>query len=90
VHGGGSPMSSQIARLLVQKFQATGPKPETAAQLTPREAEVLGLAAKGYRTKEIAEALSVGPQTVQTHFRNIYEKLHVRSRTEAVAKYLQR
>ena len=53
VHRGGSPMSSQIARLLVQKFQATGPKPETAAQLTPREAEVLGLAAKGYRSKKL-------------------------------------
>lgn len=90
VHRGGSPMSSQIARLLVEKFRERGSKAELAAQLSPREAEVLKLAAKGYRSKEIAEALSLSPQTVETHFRNIYEKLHVRSRTEAVARFLER
>ena len=90
VHRGGSPMSSQIARLLVEKFQQKGRASDLATQLTPREAEVLGLAAKGYRSKEIAEALSLSPQTVETHFRNIYEKLHVRSRTEAVARFLER
>lgn len=90
VHRGGSPMSNQIARLLVQEFQATSPKPETAAQLTAREVEVLRFAARGYRSKEIAETLSLSPQTVQTHFRNIYEKLHVRSRSEAVARFLRR
>lgn len=89
VHRGGSPMSSQIARLLVEEFQHRNPKSETTTQLSPREAEVLGLAAKGYRSKEIADALSLSPQTVETHFRNMYEKLHVRSRTEAVAKFLQ-
>ena len=89
VHRGGSPMSSQVARMLVQKFQESSPRHEVSAQLTPREAEVLGLSAKGYRSKEIAETLSLSPQTVQTHFRNIYEKLHVRSRSEAVAKYLR-
>ena len=60
------------------------------AHLTPREEEVLGLAVKGYRSKEIADALSLSTQTVQTHFRNLYEKLHVRSRAEAVARYLGR
>ncbi|MGA2658269.1 MAG: response regulator transcription factor [Verrucomicrobiota bacterium] len=90
VHRGGSPMSSQIARMLVEKFQERSPQPDTAAQLTPREGEVLGLAAKGYRSKEIAEALSLSPQTVETHFRNICEKLHVRSRTEAVVRFLER
>jgi DNA-binding NarL/FixJ family response regulator len=90
VHRGGSPMSSQIARMLVEKFQERNRASDTATQLTPREGEVLGLAAKGYRSKEIAEALSLSPQTVETHFRNIYEKLHVRSRTEAVVRFLER
>ena len=88
VHRGGSPMSSQIARMLVQQFQQAGRGHSELARLTPREAEVLGLAVKGYRSKEIADALSLGVQTVQTHFRNIYEKLQVRSRAEAVARYL--
>jgi DNA-binding NarL/FixJ family response regulator len=87
VHRGGSPMSSQIARLLVQQFQQPTAEPESIAQLTPREQEILALAVKGYRSKEIADALALSPQTVQTHFRNIYEKLHVRSRAEAVARY---
>ena len=90
VHRGGSPMSSQIARLLVQQFQQSGQRNDEMAHLTPREEEVLSLAVKGYRSKEIADALSLSVQTVQTHFRNIYEKLHVRSRVEAVARYLGR
>ena len=90
VHRGGAPMSSQIARLLVQQFQQSDHKKDEMAHLTPREEEVLGLAAKGYRSKEIADALSLSAQTVQTHFRNLYEKLHVRSRAEAVARYLGR
>ena len=90
VHRGGSPMSSQIARLLVQQFQQSGRRNDEMARLTPREEEVLSLAVKGYRSKEIADALSLSTQTVQTHFRNLYEKLHVRSRVEAVARYLGR
>ena len=90
VHRGGSPMSSQIARLLVQQFQQSGRRQDEIAHLTPREKEVLGLAVKRYRSKEIADALSLSTQTVQTHFRNIYEKLQVRSRAEAVARYLGR
>jgi DNA-binding NarL/FixJ family response regulator len=90
VHRGGSPMSSQIARLLVQQFQQSGRRNDEMAHLTPREEEVLSLAVKGYRSKEIADALSLSTQTVQTHFRNLYEKLHVRSRVEAVARYLGR
>ena len=90
VHRGGSPMSSQIARLLVQQFQQSGHRNDEMAHLTPREEEVLSLAVKGYRSKEIADALSLSTQTVQTHFRNLYEKLHVRSRVEAVARYLGR
>jgi len=56
--------------------------------LTPHEKEVLELTAKGYRSKEIADALGLSPQTVETHFRNICEKLHVRSPAEAVVRFL--
>src|SRR5262249_5972555 len=68
VHRGGSPMSSQIARLLVQQFQQPGGDESQHLELTTREQEILGFAAKGYRSKEIADTLSLSPQTVQTHF----------------------
>jgi DNA-binding CsgD family transcriptional regulator len=57
--------------------------------LSPREHEILALASKGYQYKEIAAELSISIETVRVHFRHIYEKLHVRSRTEAVIKYLK-
>ena len=88
VHAGGSPMSSHIARKIVQSFQPTPAASAEAASLSPREAEVLGLLAKGFLYKEIAEQMKVTYATVHTHIRHIYEKLHVRSRTEAVAKHL--
>jgi DNA-binding NarL/FixJ family response regulator len=88
VHAGGSPMSSHIARKIVQSFrQAAAPSPE-AQSLTPREVQVLDLLAGGFRYKEIAEATKTTYATVHTHIRHIYEKLQVRSRTEAVAKHL--
>jgi DNA-binding NarL/FixJ family response regulator len=89
VHAGGSPMSSHIARKIVQSFQqpVAAPSAEVEA-LSPREAEVLELLAKGFLYKEIAEQMQVSYATVHTHIRHIYEKLHVRSRTEAVAKHL--
>jgi DNA-binding NarL/FixJ family response regulator len=89
VHGGGSPMSSHIARKIVQSFQQGAPAAETE-NLSPREAEVLDLLPKGYLYKEIAERLNLTYATVHTHIRHIYEKLHVRSRTEAVAHHLGR
>jgi DNA-binding NarL/FixJ family response regulator len=88
VHGGGSPMSSHIARKIVQSFQQPAPAAVAAASLSPREAEVLDLLAKGFLYKEIADQMKVSYATVHTHIRHIYEKLHVRSRTEAVAKHL--
>ena len=91
VHEGGSPMSSHIARKIVQSFQRP-PAPKSDADtysLSPREAEVLDLLAKGFLYKEIADAMHVSYATVHTHIRHIYEKLHVRSRTEAVAKHLR-
>lgn len=91
IHGGGSPMSSSIARKLVLSFQPTGGAASPGgAHLAPREQEVLELIARGYVTKEIADRLQIGLQTVKTYIRRIYEKLHVRSRGEAVAKYLGR
>jgi DNA-binding NarL/FixJ family response regulator len=90
VHRGGSPMSSQIARLLVRNFQETNAEQPDLPKLSPREKEVLHLASQGYRSKEIADNLSLSPQTVDTHFRNIYEKLQVRSRAEAVARFIKR
>jgi len=88
VNRGGSPMSSQIARMLVQTFQTKRTSGERDEELTPRESEILTLLTRGYRSKEVADELAIGIQTVHTHLRNIYEKLQVRSRAEAVARYL--
>jgi DNA-binding NarL/FixJ family response regulator len=88
VHAGGSPMSSHIARKIVQSFQKPAPAARETEGLSPREAEVLDLLAKGYLYKEIADKMGLTYATVHTHIRHIYEKLQVRSRTEAVAKHL--
>jgi DNA-binding NarL/FixJ family response regulator len=89
VHAGGSPMSGHIARKIVQSFQEPASEAQTAAEsLSPREAEVLDLLAKGFLYKEIADQMKISYATVHTHIRHVYEKLHVRSRTEAVAKHL--
>jgi len=86
VHHGGAPMSSHIARKVVTAFRqpASGTGPDL--RLSPREEEVLRLLARGHRSKEIADELGVGLGTVNTYVRHIYEKLHVRSRAEAVAR----
>lgn len=89
VNAGGSPMSGHIARKIVQSFQEPAPKAfEEASALSPREAEVLDLLARGFLYKEIADQMKISYATVHTHIRHVYEKLHVRSRTEAVAKHL--
>jgi DNA-binding NarL/FixJ family response regulator len=88
VHDGGSPMSSHIARKIVQSFQRPAPAAREPGTLSPREAEVLDLLAKGYLYKEIADKTALTYATVHTHIRHIYEKLHVRSRAQAVAKHL--
>ncbi|HEY2328360.1 MAG TPA: response regulator transcription factor [Verrucomicrobiae bacterium] len=94
VHRGGSPMTTHIARLVVQSFQkAAAPASSTAsdlAELSEREQQVLDLLAQGLIYKEIADKLNIGYETVHTYIRRIYEKLQVRTRTEAVAKFLQR
>jgi DNA-binding NarL/FixJ family response regulator len=86
---GGSPMSSAIARKVVMHFQQVKPASETQG-LSRREQELLDLIAKGQHNKQIADTLGITVETVRTHLRNIYEKLHVSSRTEAVVKYLAR
>jgi DNA-binding NarL/FixJ family response regulator len=89
VHAGGAPMSSHIARMVVSTFRKVRSKDfSDASDLSPREEDVLRLLAKGCRSKEIADELSIGVGTVNTHVRHIYEKLHVRSRAEAVAKHI--
>ncbi|MGA4643021.1 response regulator [Limisphaera sp. 4302-co] len=88
---GGSPMTTHIARKVVQSFQKPlPPQPRQDFELSPREHEVLDLLAQGFLYKEIAEKLGVTYETVHTHIRRIYEKLQVRTRTEAVAKFLRR
>jgi DNA-binding NarL/FixJ family response regulator len=88
VHGGGSPMSSNIARKVVQSFQRFGgPATADTDNLSPREREVLELLARGHLYKEIAELLQISIPTVNTHIRRIYEKLHVHSRSQAIAKF---
>jgi DNA-binding NarL/FixJ family response regulator len=95
---GGSPMTTNIARLVVQSFQkpvsaptAPGGAPTgNLAELSEREQQVLDLLVQGLIYKEIADKLNIGYETVHTYIRRIYEKLQVRTRTEAVAKFLQR
>jgi DNA-binding NarL/FixJ family response regulator len=87
VHAGGSPMSPQLARRVVQFFS----KPQGVSpisQLSPGEREFLQLLSKGYVYKEIAEKMGISTDTVRYYVRTVYEKLHVHSRTEAVVKFL--
>lgn len=96
VYSGGAPMSRQVARRVVQFFQDIDKAPpavQPPAQLkglTDREGQVLASLAKGHSYKEAADQLNISFETVRTHVRSIYEKLHVHSRTEAVLKYLGR
>jgi len=88
VHGGGSPMSSSIARKVVVSFQKSKETDKKQTHLSPREEMVLNCLAKGLTYKQIADQLDISIDTIRTYLRRIYEKLHVQSRTEAVAKYL--
>jgi DNA-binding NarL/FixJ family response regulator len=90
VQRGGSPMTAHIARKVVQSFQRSVSATETTEELSPREKEVLDLLSQGFLYKEIAEKLGISYETVHTYVRRIYEKLQVRTRTEAVAKFLRR
>ena len=85
-HQGGSPMSASIARKVVESFQTRKVHAQQAELLTPRQWEILNLLDQGYRYKEIAEKLNLSFDTIRTYCRNIYEALHVHSRTDALNK----
>jgi DNA-binding NarL/FixJ family response regulator len=90
VVAGGAPMSTLIARKVVQSFQQAEAHGADSADLSRREREVLEALAQGLAYKEIADRLELSIHTVRNYIRRIYEKLHVRSRTEAVAKFLKK
>jgi DNA-binding NarL/FixJ family response regulator len=89
IAGGGSPMSSHIARMVVQAFQPAPPAAPPIEHLAPREQQVLDLLAKGRAYKQIAAEMDLHIGTVRTYIRRIYERLHVNCRTEAVVRYLE-
>jgi DNA-binding NarL/FixJ family response regulator len=86
VRRGGAPMSSNIARKVVQSFQTPTLSSEDGTHLTRREEEILGGVVRGLINKEIADELGISVETIRVHLKNIYEKLHVRSRTEAALR----
>jgi DNA-binding NarL/FixJ family response regulator len=87
---GGSPMSAPIARKVVKSFKTTPARGDDSGDLSPREHAVVDGLAEGLAYKQIADQLGVSIHTVRNYIRRIYEKLHVRSRTEAVAKFLRK
>lgn len=87
VHAGGSPMTSIVARQVVQFLQQSRAPITQADRLSDREHEILQLLGRGRQNKEIVDQLKISPSTVATHIRRIYEKLHVHSRAEAVGKF---
>jgi DNA-binding NarL/FixJ family response regulator len=89
LHSGGAPMSPGIARKVVLMFQKIAPPKQEDLQLSTRQLEILGMLAEGHSYKTCADSLHVGLDTVRSHVRKIYERLHVHSRSEAVWKALQ-
>jgi len=88
-HRGGAPMTSEIARKVIAAFHEPAPAPAPTETLAPREMEILQLVANGYANKEIAEKLSITLSTVCWYLNEIYKKLHVQSRVQAVNKLRQ-
>lgn len=88
VQTGGAPMTSEIARKIVLTFQSPATSASDAATLSAREQEILELLSQGKVSKEIADRLAISYHTVRVHTKHIYEKLHVRSRSEAVLKFM--
>jgi DNA-binding NarL/FixJ family response regulator len=89
VYAGGAPMTSNIARKVVQSFKRAASDADDGKQLSPRERDVLDYLVKGYSYKETADQMGISYSTVHTHIEHIYQKLHVQSRAQAVAKYLR-
>ena len=88
IRSGGAPMTSEIARKIVTAFQTPTSNPTDAVALTEREIEILELLSQGRVSKEIADQLSISYNTVRVHTTHSYEKLHVRSRSEALLKFM--
>ncbi len=89
IQQGGAPMSAHIARQVVQFFHRSEVPAAESEHLSPRETEILDLLVQGLILKEVADQLGIGLETVRTHVNHVYHKLHVRSRTEAIVKYLR-
>jgi DNA-binding NarL/FixJ family response regulator len=87
VREGGAPMTREIARKVIVSFQEPVTTAAEVETLSPREQEILELVAKGFPNKEIARRVGLTATTVRWHLQNVYQKLHVRSRTEATAKF---
>ena len=87
VHQGGAPMSREIARKVIASFQSPTAAAAQVEELSTREMEILELLAAGHSNKQIASRLSLTEGTVRWHLWHVYNKLHVRSRTEAVLKF---
>jgi DNA-binding NarL/FixJ family response regulator len=90
LHNGGSPISSDIARKIVQQFQKALPSKKDDFHLTEREKEILELLAKGLTYQQAADTIFISGKTIKKHVYNIYAKLHVNSRTEAINKYYRK
>jgi DNA-binding NarL/FixJ family response regulator len=90
LHNGGSPMSTNIARKVIEVFEKKTQPPEELSSLTNKEKQVLALLAKGFLYKEIALEMHLTRNTVKQHIHHIYEKLHVQNRTEAINKAFPR
>jgi DNA-binding NarL/FixJ family response regulator len=89
-HGGGAPMSPEVARRVLTMFQRLAPPPDVEHNLTERELDVLRRLAEGLGYKQIAAVLAMSIDTVRFHLRNIYGKLHVHSKSEAVMAAVRR
>jgi DNA-binding NarL/FixJ family response regulator len=90
LHNGGSPMSTNIARKVIEAFEKKKQPPEEINTLTNKEKQILELLAKGFLYKEIADQLHSTRNTIKQHIHHIYEKLHVQNRTEAINKAFPR
>ena len=88
-HGGGAPMSGEVARKVLTMFQSLAPPPGQAHGLSARELQVLKLLVDGHAYKTAAHELGISLDTMRFHIRNIYEKLHVHSKSEAVSKAIR-
>lgn len=88
VLGGGAPMTSQIARRVIESFRRKSKEPDEGTHLSVREEQILRLLAQGYSNKLIADKLEISVDTVCSHLKHVFDKLHVNSRTEAVVRYM--